>query len=47
MANLYAEQLKQPQLAREHYSKVLELDPNHPKAERIRLWLVSNPPKTE
>jgi tetratricopeptide (TPR) repeat protein len=45
LAKLYAGQLRQPQLAREHYIKVLELAPNHPDAVRIRFWLAGNPPK--
>jgi tetratricopeptide (TPR) repeat protein len=44
LANLYADQLHQPQLAREHYQKVLQLEPSHPKAASIRSWLASNPP---
>ncbi len=43
LANLYARQLAQPKLARQHYSKVLEADPHHPKAAEIRYWLVANP----
>jgi len=42
--NIYAEQLHQPAQAREHYSKVLELDPKNAQATAIRFWLVSNPP---
>jgi tetratricopeptide (TPR) repeat protein len=45
LANIYARQLNQPQLAREHYVKVLELSPNHPEASKIRFWLAGNPPK--
>jgi tetratricopeptide (TPR) repeat protein len=43
LANLYAQQLRQPKLAREHYSRVLELDPRHPKAAEIRYWLAATP----
>jgi tetratricopeptide (TPR) repeat protein len=43
LANLYAQRLNQPKRAREQYLKVLELDPRHPEAARIRYWLVSNP----
>lgn len=38
-ANIYAEQLDQPALATRHYRRVLELEPNHPEAVRIRAWL--------
>jgi hypothetical protein len=44
LANLYADQLHQPQLAREHYQRVLLLEPSHPKAASIRSWLAGNPP---
>jgi tetratricopeptide (TPR) repeat protein len=43
LANLYARQLNQPRLARQHYLKVLETDPRHPKAPEIRYWLAANP----
>ena len=43
LANLYAQQLAQPRLARQHYLKVLELDPSHPKGSEIRYWLAANP----
>ncbi|HXG48312.1 MAG TPA: tetratricopeptide repeat protein [Methylomirabilota bacterium] len=43
VATIYAQQLGQPQRAREHYVRLLELDPRHPEAARIRYWLVSNP----
>jgi tetratricopeptide (TPR) repeat protein len=42
-ANLYAQQLRQPQLAREHYQRVLEINPRHPEASKIRFWLTANP----
>jgi tetratricopeptide (TPR) repeat protein len=42
LGNLYAQQLRQPQLARPHYERVLELNPSHPESTRIRLWLGSN-----
>jgi tetratricopeptide (TPR) repeat protein len=44
LANLYARQLRQPARAREHYVKVLELEPHNPAADDIRYWLVANPP---
>ena len=43
LANLYAQQLSQARLARQHYQKVLEIDPNHPKGAEIRYWLAANP----
>lgn len=43
LANLYARQLNQPKLARQHYLKVLETEPRHPKAAEIRYWLAANP----
>jgi tetratricopeptide (TPR) repeat protein len=43
LANLFAQQLNQPQLAREHYVKVLNSDPRHPQAAEIRYWLAANP----
>jgi tetratricopeptide (TPR) repeat protein len=43
LANLCAQQLRQPAEARTHYEKVLELSPRHPEAGRIRYWLALNP----
>jgi tetratricopeptide (TPR) repeat protein len=43
LANLYAQKLRQPQNARMHYLKVLELDPRHPQAGSIGNWLLANP----
>lgn len=43
LANLLAQQLQQPSLAREHYQKVLDLNPKHPEAAKIRFWLAANP----
>ena len=43
LANLYARQLSQPKLARQHYLKVIEEEPRHPKAAEIRYWLAANP----
>lgn len=45
LANLYAQQLFQPQLARDHYLRVLELEPTHSQATAIRYWLAANPPR--
>ena len=44
LGSLYAQQLYDPALARQHYSKVLALDPRNPRAPDIQLWLSSNPP---
>jgi tetratricopeptide (TPR) repeat protein len=43
LANLYSQQLHQNQLAREHYERVLELNPRHAEAPKIRYWLAANP----
>jgi tetratricopeptide (TPR) repeat protein len=43
VANLYANQLRQPAKAREHYEKVLEMSPNFSQAGMIRNWLGANP----
>jgi len=43
LANLYAQQLRQPAKARPHYLKVLELEPRHPQADSIQRWLIQNP----
>jgi len=43
LANLYSQQLQQPKLAREHYQRVLELNPRHPEAAKIRYWLAASP----
>ena len=43
VGNLYAQQLGQPDLAREHYKKVLDTDPHNAQATAIRFWLQANP----
>jgi Tfp pilus assembly protein PilF len=43
LGTLYVQQLGQPALAREHYQRVLRLEPNHPQAAALRAWLVANP----
>ena len=43
LANLYAQPLRQPAKAREHYQKVLELNPNFPQAAVVHDWLWANP----
>jgi tetratricopeptide (TPR) repeat protein len=40
---LYAVQLREPAKAREHYQKVLELNPAFPQASAIHDWLWANP----
>jgi len=42
-ANLYAQQFHQLTRAREHYLKVLALDPTNSQAAAIRFWLSDNP----
>jgi superkiller protein 3 len=42
LGNLYAQQLGQPSRAKEHYQKVLEIDPRNPQAATIRYWLTSH-----
>lgn len=43
LGNLYAQQLRQPDRARVHYLRLLELEPRHPDAEAIRYWLAQHP----
>jgi tetratricopeptide (TPR) repeat protein len=45
LGNLYAQEFHQPEKAREHYLKVLDLDPRNPQAGAIRDWIVANPPR--
>ena len=44
LGNIYAQQLYDQPQAREHYLKVLQLDPRNPQAPDIQFWLSSNPP---
>jgi hypothetical protein len=44
LGNLYAQQLHEVARARQHYLKVLTLDPANPQATDIQFWLSSNPP---
>ena len=44
LGNLYAQQFHQPAKARQHYLRVLEVEPRHPQAGAIRYWLAANPP---
>jgi tetratricopeptide (TPR) repeat protein len=41
LGNLYAQQLHEPTKAREHFTKVLEIDPHNPQAAAIRSWLAA------
>jgi tetratricopeptide (TPR) repeat protein len=43
LANLYAQELNQRAKGREHYLRVLDLNPTHPQSPRIRFWLSENP----
>jgi tetratricopeptide (TPR) repeat protein len=43
LGNIYSQQLHQPAKARQHYLKVLEIDPRNPQAGAIRYWLTDNP----
>jgi tetratricopeptide (TPR) repeat protein len=43
LGNIYAQQLRQPAKAREHYLKALETDPHNPQATAIQEWLASHP----
>jgi tetratricopeptide (TPR) repeat protein len=43
LANLCAQSLHDPVQARQHYQKVLELDPANARANDIRYWLAANP----
>lgn len=42
LATTYDKQLRQPQKAKKHYSRVLNLAPAHPQSTAIRYWLRSN-----
>ncbi len=43
LAGLNAGPLGDPTTARRHYERVLALDPRHPQAAAIRVWLAANP----
>ncbi len=43
LGNLYAQELGQPAKARQHYLKLLELEPTNPQAGAVRYWLTDNP----
>ncbi len=42
LASLLSGRLRDKDAARTHYQKVLELEPNHPRATEIRYWLRAN-----
>ncbi|MBL9136921.1 MAG: tetratricopeptide repeat protein [Verrucomicrobiales bacterium] len=44
LGNLYSQHLADTDRARRHYSKVIDLEPNHPQSVAIRRWLASHPP---
>lgn len=44
LGKIYADQIHNIPLAREHYQKVLALDPRNPQASNIQFWLSANPP---
>jgi len=44
LGNIYAQQMYDPADARQHYLKVLQLEPRNPHASDIQFWLSSNPP---
>ena len=43
LANVCARELAEPQRAREHYLRVLQLNPKHSQAAAIGYWLMGNP----
>lgn len=43
LGNLYAQQMRQPDKARNHYLRVLEIDPRNAQASLLRSWLAENP----
>jgi Tfp pilus assembly protein PilF len=43
LGNLYSQQLEQAAKARQHYRKVLEIDPRNSQAPAVRDWLTANP----
>jgi len=43
LGNLYSQRLGQSRTARQYYLRMLEADPNHPKAAEVRFWLSANP----
>ncbi len=43
VGSIYAQQLREPAKAREHYERVLALNPNFPQAAAVHDWLWTNP----
>lgn len=43
LGNVHAQMMRRPDLARPHYSRVLELEPQHPQSAALRQWLAQNP----
>jgi tetratricopeptide (TPR) repeat protein len=43
LGNLYAQKLDKPRLARDHYLRVLVLDPQNSQAQTVRNWLSQTP----
>jgi len=43
LGNLYAQQFNDLTKARQHYLKVLEVEPHNPQADAIRYWLTRHP----
>ena len=43
LGNIYARQLYDPARARQHYQRVVQLDPGNAQAPEIHFWLSSNP----
>jgi len=43
LAGIYARDLVETSRARPHYEQVLALDPQHPQAAAIQMWLAANP----
>ena len=43
LGNIYAQDLRQPAKAKVHYRRVIEIDPHHPQANAISVWLKANP----
>ena len=43
LGNLYSQRLSQTAKAREHYLKVLDMEPRHAQATQIRYWLAAHP----
>src|SRR5439155_16111289 len=43
LGNMYAEQFQDSAKARQHYAKVLEIDPQNSQAPVIRYWIAAHP----